>query len=97
MVHVAQGAIVLFVAAAVVLLLVRASGVVARALYTRPLLLWTATAVVVLGLLLANERWRSMDWAGMGYFIVVAIAAFTSVLVLCEGYRILKRALGPHR
>ena len=92
MAHVAQGVFILFAVAAVLLLLVRAGGVVAHALYTRPLILWAATAAVMLGVLLANERWRSVDWGGMGYFLIVAVAAFTGVLVLCEGYRLLRRA-----
>ena len=89
MAHVAQALFILFIVAGG-LLLIRAGGSVFRILYTRPLVLWTATAIVIPALLIWSGRWRSVDGRGVVHFIVVAVVAFTGVIILCEGYRILK-------
>jgi hypothetical protein len=89
MAHVAQALFILFIVAGG-LLLIRAGGSVFRILYTRPLVLWAATAVVIPGLLIWTGRWRSVDAKGILHFVIVAVVAFAALTIFCEGYRILK-------
>ena len=97
MAHFAYALFFAFVFTAFALLVVRAGGALIHVLYSRPLALWSATTVVILGLLIVTDRWRSVDWRGVAHFMFVAVAAFIGVTILCETYRILKRLIGTRR
>ena len=97
MAHVAQALLILFFVAVLGLLRVRAGSALVRVLYTRPLVLWLATTVVVPAVLILTGGWRSVDWGGVGYFMTVAVLAFTGVVIACGGYRMMKRVLGTDR